>query len=409
MNRDPADLLAPRILLVDDERQIHSAVRLRIGREYSVVCCLDPATALQAIAGETFDLCITDVQMPQMDGFDFIEAARKTDPDLGYVVFSGFDSDRNLRRAIPLQVCEFIPKPLPDRAGFELRLPVWIEATRQRRRERSLAKTAGTIAQERDVARLEREVELVASETARDALLQSACLLTTIQAHLAAICSGLSNKAKTDPVLASWIRNLEEARKTADAAVAVTGSFFDTAYANRDSSPALINAGLRHATTIAQKAVDAESTRKEIDVARFEREVVLDGLTGIEFLLMMIPAISAALLHAADGSTVRLDLATVSRLDGLLRAPGHQSFQWFNRSHALGSHGAIVVTVTASAPSLSRAETEAWLRGNASPLATVPARGLVSGVQKCKGLLGVSASPEAATFRLIVALPHTLQ
>ena len=78
----------------------------------------------------------------------------------------------NLRRAIPLNVFDFIGKPLPERDGFEARIPEWIDRTRAQRRDQALARQAGTINQDLDLARLEREVELVASETARDALLQ---------------------------------------------------------------------------------------------------------------------------------------------------------------------------------------------------------------------------------------------
>ena len=49
-------------------------------------------------------------------------------------------------------------------------------------------------------------------------------------------------------------------------------------------------------------------------------------------------------------------------------------------------------------------QAEAWLRGDDTPLATVAARGLVAGVQKCKGLLGLAVSPEAEQFGIGVRL-----
>jgi CheY-like chemotaxis protein len=406
MSRDPADLLAPRILLVDDERQIHASVRLRLGRDYAIVCCLDPRHALQAIARESFDLCIADIHMPGMDGFSFIEAARKSDPALGYVIFSAFDSDHNLRRSIPLQVCDFITKPLPERSGFEHRMPEWIEATRQRRRELSLVEKADAIAQDLNVARLEREVELVASETARDALTQAAGLLTTIHAHLVAIKSAVADRAKSDPALAFWFRNLEEARKSADAAVAITAAFFDSAYANRDSSLALVNSGLQHAIAIALRNTRADESRKVVDCAAFEHEKSVPALSGIDFLLMMSSAIGAALTLAAVDTTVRVELGSVSRLDALLRDPRTRSLRWFNRRHASASHSAIVVTIAASARALVPSEAEAWLRGESSPLTGIPARSIVSGVQKCRGLLGLGCTPESDAFRLLLAFPQ---
>src|SRR5882762_2413488 len=133
MSRDVVDLMLPRILAVDDERQIHASLRLRLGKEYELTSCLGTCEALEIIARERFDLCLVDIHMPEMDGLKFIEAAQQKDPALGYVVFSAFDTDENLRRAIPLEVFEFIGKPLPERHGFEARLPEWVERTRTRR------------------------------------------------------------------------------------------------------------------------------------------------------------------------------------------------------------------------------------------------------------------------------------
>ncbi len=92
-------------------------------------------SALLALAKDRFDLCLVDIYMPEMDGLDFIEAAQRSDPALGYVVLSAFDSSENLRRTIPLHVFEFITKPLPERDGFEARIPEWVDRTRAQRRD----------------------------------------------------------------------------------------------------------------------------------------------------------------------------------------------------------------------------------------------------------------------------------
>src|SRR5688500_7007106 len=104
MSRDVIELLTPRILVVDDERQIHASIRLRLGQMYELVSCFDAHDALEKLSTDRFDLWFADIHMPEMDGFAFIDAARKRDPGLGYVVLSAFDSDENLRRTIPLQV-----------------------------------------------------------------------------------------------------------------------------------------------------------------------------------------------------------------------------------------------------------------------------------------------------------------
>ena len=149
------DLVTPRILVVDDERQIHASLRLRLAKQYELVCCFDALTALRTLAAERFDLCLVDIHMPEMDGLAFIEAAQRSDPALGYVVLSAFDSSENLRRTIPLHVFEFIGKPLPDRDGFEARIPEWVNRTRAQRRDQALARQAAVINQDLGLARME--------------------------------------------------------------------------------------------------------------------------------------------------------------------------------------------------------------------------------------------------------------
>jgi CheY-like chemotaxis protein len=398
------DLLTPRILVVDDERKIHASLRVRLHQQYELVFCFHAREALEKLEKERFDLCFADIHMPDMDGFAFIDAARKRDPGLGYVVLSAFDSDRNLRRTIPLQVYDFVSKPLPERHEFEARIPEWISQTRQRRRDQELAQKADEIACERDSARLEREVELVASETARDALLQTASLLTTIHAHLVSAASIVAARARNDPSAMHLLRNLQEARKTADAVMSVADSFFGSAYGSRDSSPALINDGIRHAIGIAARMTLAQETNKAVDFQGVEDQVPIRGLTGIDFLLMVVPALCVALARTRCKTTVAIRVEHAARLDGVLRDPRWRNFIWLNRKHALISRAGIVIIITSAGSPLRRADFEEWLKGEYMPLARVTPRGLIAGIQKSHGLLGLSAAEENGHSHWVLAL-----
>ena len=405
MSIDTTDLVTPRILVVDDERQIHASLRLRLAKQYDLVCCRDAHTALQALASDRFDLCFVDIHMPEMDGLAFIEAAQRTDPALGYVVISAFDSSENLRRAIPLQVFDFIGKPLPERDGFEARIPEWIDRTRSQRRDQALARQAGVITQDLDLARLEREVELVASETARDALLQTANLLTTIHAHLVSATATLAPRARTDASAAQLLRNLDEARKTADAAASVAAGFFNSAYASRDSSPALIDSGVREAVGIAARMSHADAANKAVDFISFDARLPIRGLSGIDFLLMLVPAIGAALTLTGANSTVGIRGQHLPRLDAALKDPQLRSYLWINRKHALSSHPGVMITLATTAAPLSRSQVDAWFKGDDGPLVAVSSRGLIAGLQKCRGVLALSLAPQARQFRLVLVLP----
>lgn len=405
MSCAPLDLLAPRILVVDDESQIHASLRLRLGRECELAFCFAAREALARLEKERFDLCIVDIHMPEMDGLAFIEAAKQRDPALGYLLLSAFDSDENLRRSIPLHVYDFIAKPLPGREGFERRIPDWVQRTRSRRIEQELAERAGHIAEDLGAAQLEREVEIVASETAREALLQTANLLTTIHAHLVTANAAIAERGRNDAALAHLGRNLEEARKTADAAMAVAEGFFDSAYGSRDESPALVNAGLRHAIAIAVRATRAEQDNKAVDGGVFDAPLPIKGISGIDFLLMMVPAIGAALTLAPPNTTVRLHAEPWARLENAARDARLNDFLWINRRNAALSNPGVVISVATSGPTLSRNDAEAWIKGECPRLGAVPARGLLSGLPKCRGALGLAIAPAADQFCLALVLP----
>lgn len=405
LHPDTRDLLTPNILVVDDEKQIHSSLRLRLGGRYQLVCTTGAQEALAAVRRQEFDLCLVDVHMPEMDGLAFIEAARSVDPVLGYVILSGHDSEENLRRAIPLQVLDFLAKPLPDKAGFEDRIPDWIARVRARRHELAVTRSSGTLVRDLELARLEREVELTASAAAREALLQTAGLLTTTHALLFNAQHLLEQLPRTDPRLGTALRSLQEARKQADAAAAVAEGYFGSAYADRESSPALIDSGLRHATGISLRLAQAEARRQHLDCLELGRELALAGLTGIDFLLMLVPVLMQALELAADGTTLQLRCHELTRLDRALDDPHYRSFLWVNRRNAQGSKPGVMLTLRGPVPALTEEAAEAWLRGHAPADLRVPCHGLLHGLQKSRGLLGIAVRPRTEKFELVLCLP----
>lgn len=66
-----------KILTIDDSRSIRDMLRLTLGNAgYDVVQANDGRAGLDVLEAEQPDLVITDINMPEMDGFEFIENAR---------------------------------------------------------------------------------------------------------------------------------------------------------------------------------------------------------------------------------------------------------------------------------------------------------------------------------------------
>jgi CheY-like chemotaxis protein len=400
-----ADLPVPRILAVDDECQIHASLRLRLSERYQLISCFDPHTALSKVQNEYFDLCIVDLHMPGIDGLAFVEAARQIDPALGFVVLSGYGTEENLRRVIPFQIYDFIFKPLVDRSSLEKQLPDWVQRTRQRRQELVLVNNSGSLERELHAAQIERDIEFTASESARDALLQSANLLTTIHALIISAGHQLISRSKNDPASAALFRTIQEARKAADAATTVTEGFFNSAYANRDSSPAHLGSGLVHAASISARWAQAEQHGNHLDIQCSDENAIIAGLSGIELLLLLIPALGAALEIAGRDTTVQVRAEGMANLNAAHKDPGARDVLWVNRKHALHSHAGMSIRISTSSPALEEASIKRWLEGDEASRIKVPVRGLLHGLRKCKGMLGFTVVPHHARFELRIVLP----
>ena len=101
------------LLLVEDEDMVRAvAERALVRAGYTVTTAADGEEGLAAIAnGDTeFDLIVSDVVMPTMDGPAMARAIRKVKPDIPILFMSGY-AEEQLRNDIDIEDMHFIPKP----------------------------------------------------------------------------------------------------------------------------------------------------------------------------------------------------------------------------------------------------------------------------------------------------------
>lgn len=102
------------ILVVEDDEIVREVVsRTLRARQFKVTTAASGEEALDLIRAQYFDLILTDVNMPGMDGFSFIRSVRMT-PTLGQpeVIFISSSDDRALfKRAMNVGACDFLVKP----------------------------------------------------------------------------------------------------------------------------------------------------------------------------------------------------------------------------------------------------------------------------------------------------------
>jgi DNA-binding NtrC family response regulator len=106
-----------RILVVDDEQGILEVCDeiLRELPRTRVVLESEGERAAQRVAAESWDLLVTDVRMPGMDGFALLRAAREHDPGLPVLMLTAFPSFETAVESMKLGAADFLTKPFdPD-------------------------------------------------------------------------------------------------------------------------------------------------------------------------------------------------------------------------------------------------------------------------------------------------------
>jgi excisionase family DNA binding protein len=102
----------PRILVVDDEQQVRDLVAKTLSMaDYDVDTASDGPSAIDCLKTAEYDLLITDLKMPGMDGLSVIREARQKSAELPIIIITGYSTEASAIEAINLGVCGYLTKP----------------------------------------------------------------------------------------------------------------------------------------------------------------------------------------------------------------------------------------------------------------------------------------------------------
>jgi excisionase family DNA binding protein len=102
----------PRVLVVDDEGAIRDLLSKTLAlAEYDVDLAPDGRTALERLRIISYDLLITDLKMPGVDGLTVIREARRLKADIPVVIITGFSTEASAIEAVNLGVSGYLTKP----------------------------------------------------------------------------------------------------------------------------------------------------------------------------------------------------------------------------------------------------------------------------------------------------------
>ncbi|MET0723917.1 MAG: response regulator [Tardiphaga sp.] len=104
----------PRILIADDEESMRVLVARAIALDgHEIVTAEDGAQALEILTDQdgAFDLLLTDIKMPIMDGIALALAAARDFPDLTILLMTGFADQRERASGLNAIVHDVVTKP----------------------------------------------------------------------------------------------------------------------------------------------------------------------------------------------------------------------------------------------------------------------------------------------------------
>ena len=100
-----------KILVADDEAEIRSLLKLYLENEgYSVFEAVDGLEAMEKLKSDKPDLCVLDIMMPGMDGYQVLRKLRE-DSNIPVIILSAKDADSEKILGLNLGADDYIAKP----------------------------------------------------------------------------------------------------------------------------------------------------------------------------------------------------------------------------------------------------------------------------------------------------------
>lgn len=104
--------MKPRILVVDDEESIREFLEIMLKKEgYDVTCAEDGLRAKDLLGKKAFDMVISDLQMPNMNGNELLKHVKETYPELVFMMITAFGTTESAVEAMKMGAYDYLTKP----------------------------------------------------------------------------------------------------------------------------------------------------------------------------------------------------------------------------------------------------------------------------------------------------------
>ena len=102
-----------KILVVEDDKELNRTVCSFLNQSgYEAVGCLNANEAYDALYGGMFDLIVSDIMMPEVDGFEFARTVRDANADIPILFMTAQDDIASKQRGFRIGVDDYMVKPI---------------------------------------------------------------------------------------------------------------------------------------------------------------------------------------------------------------------------------------------------------------------------------------------------------
>lgn len=102
-----------KILVVEDEKDLNQTVCCFLNDcGYEAIGCLNANDAYDALYDDIFDLIISDIMMPDVDGFEFAKNVRNTDSNIPILFMTARDDILSKQRGFQIGIDDYMVKPI---------------------------------------------------------------------------------------------------------------------------------------------------------------------------------------------------------------------------------------------------------------------------------------------------------
>ncbi len=102
-----------KILVVEDDKELNHTVCSFLNHSgYEATGCMNAMDAYDALEGAVYDLIVTDIMMPEVDGFEFATNVRELNDDIPILFMTARDDIASKQRGFRIGIDDYMVKPI---------------------------------------------------------------------------------------------------------------------------------------------------------------------------------------------------------------------------------------------------------------------------------------------------------